>query len=164
MKPDTKIVGTGSASNPYLVQNETALGNEILAQYGGKDNIAEAPAGTFDNINGSTDNLMYKMEDDYGMSYYLRGAKDYVNNNIIFAEHQWKIVRINGDGSIRLIYNGTCPNNSCTINSTGTATQIGTSAYNTNYNDMLMKILEDTNPNKENNLYERKLNALSGTR
>ncbi|MDD4407081.1 MAG: hypothetical protein PHF30_03465, partial [Bacilli bacterium] len=116
------------ATNPYL-------NDYMISQYGGSSSITEAPAGTFANINGDSDNLMYKALDDYGMSYYLRGAKDYINNNIIFAEHQWKIVRINGDGSIRLIYNGTCPNNSCAINSTGESTQIGISAFNTNNND-----------------------------
>ncbi|MDD4408097.1 MAG: hypothetical protein PHX19_03515 [Bacilli bacterium] len=122
------ILGGTGASNTYLT-------DALIDSYGGASNITEAPAGTFDNINGETENVMYKMEDDYGMSYYLRGAKDYVNNNIIFAEHQWKIVRINGDGSVRLIYNGTCPNDTCTINTTGTTTQIGTSAFNTNNND-----------------------------
>ena len=111
------------------------LTDAIFDAYGGASKITEAPAGTFESINGSTENVMYKALDDYGISFYLRGAKDYVNNNIIFAEHQWKIVRINGDGSIRLIYNGTCLDNSCTINSTGADTQIGTSAFNTNYND-----------------------------
>ena len=135
LKSNTKIVGTGTPSSPYIVQEETSLGNKILAQYGGKENITEAPVGTFANINGDSENLMYKMKDDYGDSYYFRGAKDYVPNNLIFANHQWKIVRINGDGSVRLIYNGTCPDNSCTINSTGTTTQIGTSAFNTNNND-----------------------------
>ncbi|MFA7121659.1 MAG: hypothetical protein WC277_09265, partial [Bacilli bacterium] len=109
--------------------------DKILAQYGGSSSISVAPAGTFDNINGSTDNLMYKMEDDYGTSYYYRGAQAHVNNNLIFANHQWKIVRINGDGSIRIIYNGTCPSGTCTINTTGTATQMGTSAFNSSYND-----------------------------
>ncbi|MFA7120141.1 MAG: hypothetical protein WC277_01535 [Bacilli bacterium] len=82
------------ASNEYLT-------DAIFETYGGSSSITAAPVGTFGNINGETENVMYKMEDDYGMSYYLRGAKDYVNNNIIFAEHQWKIVRINGDGSVR---------------------------------------------------------------
>ena len=116
------------ATNPYL-------NDYLISQYGGSSSITVAPAGTFDNINGSTENVMYKMEDDYGMSYYLRGAKDYVNNNIIFAEHQWKIVRINGDGSVRLIYNGTCPNDTCTINTTEISTQIGTSKFNPYNND-----------------------------
>ncbi|MDD4734329.1 MAG: hypothetical protein PHU05_05765, partial [Bacilli bacterium] len=135
LKPDTKVVGTGTTSSPYIIQEETSLGNKILSQYGGKDNITEAPAGTFANINGDSENVMYKTLDDYGASYYFRGAKDYVNNNIIFAEHQWKIVRINGNGSIKLIYNGTCLNNSCSINTTGTSTQIGTSKFDTNYRD-----------------------------
>ena len=53
-------------------------------------------------------------------------TKTGLNNNLIFAGMQWKIIRINGDGSVRLIYNGECPNDTCTINSTGTTTQIGT--------------------------------------
>ncbi|MDD4594964.1 MAG: hypothetical protein PHY33_07615 [Methanobacteriaceae archaeon] len=135
LKANTKGVGNGSISNPYRVQDETSLGNRIIAEYGGKNNIIAAPAGTFDNSNGSTDNLMYKMADDYGDSYYFRGAKDYINNNLIFANFQWKIVRINGDESIRIIYNGTCPSNSCTINSTGAATNMGSSVFNTTDGD-----------------------------
>lgn len=46
-------------------------------------------------------------EDDYGISYYYRGATEKLNNNLIFGGFQWKILRINGDESIRLIYNGT---------------------------------------------------------
>lgn len=48
---------------------------------------------------------LYKAEDDYGTSYYYRGANDY--NYVSFAGFIWRIVRINGDGSIRLILNGT---------------------------------------------------------
>lgn len=50
---------------------------------------------------------IYTAEDEYGTSFYYRGSKDHLNNNILFAGFQWKIVRINGDGSIRIIYNGT---------------------------------------------------------
>ncbi len=117
------------------VNPENLLGNKILAQYGGADNIEEAPEGTFASTSGSTDNLMYKMEDDYGMSYYFRGAKTHLSNNLIFAEHQWKIVRINGDGSIRIIYNGICEGNECSINSTGIETEISKTAFNTPAND-----------------------------
>ena len=117
-----------------IIPNE--LKDRILVQYGGASSIITAPAGTFASMSGSTDNLMYKMDDDYGTSYYFRGAKDYIKNNLIFANFQWKIIRIIGNGSVRIIYNGTCPNNSCTINSTGTSTQMGTKAYNsTIYND-----------------------------
>ena len=91
------------------------LAYKVLQQYGGSSAINEAPAGTFNNISTATTNVMYKMEDDYGTSYYYRGAKDLLNNNLIFAGFQWKIVRINGDGSIRIIYNGLCPDNFCVV-------------------------------------------------
>ena len=53
----------------------------------------------------TTDEGMYKVEDDLGMSYYFRGAVE--NNYVKFAGYWWRIVRINGNGSIRLIYDGT---------------------------------------------------------
>ncbi|MDD4406617.1 MAG: hypothetical protein PHF30_01085 [Bacilli bacterium] len=142
--PDTGVnqnENQGKTFNAYVKTEEgigvcnECLNTKILEQYGGASSITEAPAGTFASISGSNDNLMYKMDDDYGTSYYFRGAKDYINNNIIFGGFQWKIVRINGDGTIRLIYNGICPDNNCTINSTGTSTQMGTSAFNPNDDD-----------------------------
>jgi len=50
---------------------------------------------------------IYKSFDDLGTSYYFRG--DVTNNYVKFADHFWRIVRINGDGSIRMIYDGTQP-------------------------------------------------------
>ena len=55
---------------------------------------------------------VYKTEDDDGESYYFRGKID--NNYVSFANNIWRIVRINGDGSIRLIH----------------ASDIGTSKFN----------------------------------
>ena len=55
-------------------------------------------------------------------SYYYTGNPD---NWVSFAGFYWRIIRINGDGSIRMIYQGT------SANETGTGTQIGTSAFNT---------------------------------
>ena len=55
---------------------------------------------------------VYKTEDDDGESYYFRGKID--NNYVSFANNLWRIVRINGDGSIRLIH----------------ASDIGTSKFN----------------------------------
>ena len=62
-----------------------------------------------------------------GTSYYYRGAVE--DNWVSFAGYYWRIVRINGDGSVRLIYSGT------TSNHTGADAQIGTSAYNSSQND-----------------------------
>ncbi len=47
---------------------------------------------------------LYSLVDDYGKTYYFRG--NIYNNNLYFAGFYWKIVRINGNGSIRLMYNG----------------------------------------------------------
>jgi len=48
---------------------------------------------------------IYQAKDEDGMSYYYRG--DVENNYVKFANKWWRIIRINGDGSIRLIYDGT---------------------------------------------------------
>ena len=42
-----------------------------------------------------------KVEDDYGTSYYFRGNP--IDNYVNFAGMCWRIVRISGDGSIKLI-------------------------------------------------------------
>ena len=48
-------------------------------------------------------------EDDYGTTYYFRGAVD--NNYLVFANMCWRIVRVTGDGSIKLILYNYNPNN-----------------------------------------------------
>lgn len=50
------------------------------------------------------DEGLLKKEDDLGVSYYFRG--NVKNNNVIFANKNWKIVKINGDGSVKLVLNG----------------------------------------------------------
>ena len=62
-----------------------------------------------------------------GVTYYYTGANP--DNWFYFAGFYWRIIRINGDGSIRMIYQGT------SANTTGTGTQIGTSAFNSSYNN-----------------------------
>lgn len=60
------------------------------------------------SINGAsseTDRMLALAEDDYGTSYVYRGAvKD---NYVKFAGFIWRVVRINGDQSVRLILEGT---------------------------------------------------------
>ncbi len=57
------------------------------------------------NYYSPTGEGVFSAEDDYGISYYFRG--DVENNYVKFADYYWRIVRINGDGSIRMIYDGT---------------------------------------------------------
>ena len=49
----------------------------------------------------SENSLLCSAPDNYGTSYYYRGNVS--NNYVYFASFYWRIVRINGDGSIRII-------------------------------------------------------------
>ena len=69
-----------------------------------------------------SDKGLYQMADDDGISYYYRGS---VNNNYVkYAGAYWRIIRINGDGSVRLLYAGTTPNTS------GSGLNIKSAAFN----------------------------------
>ena len=79
--------------------------------------------------NGYSGLYMYiGMENDKHPIYYYRGAV--TNNNVLFANFCWKIVRTTETGGIKLIYNGiSTSDNKCT-NTTGDVTQIGVSTFN----------------------------------
>ena len=51
------------------------------------------------------DSGIYSLEDNDGPSYYFRG--NVYDNYVSFAGFYWRVVRINGDGSLRLLYDGT---------------------------------------------------------
>ena len=81
-----------------------------------------------DNTNG-----IYSAIDDLGTSYYFRG--NVTNNYVKFANKYWRIIRINGDGSIRMIYAGTSAHANGYDDSSAKDMSIGTSAFNSSYND-----------------------------
>ncbi len=58
---------------------------------------------------------IFTATDNYGTSYFVRGNSYY--NYFKFADFWWRIVRINGDGSIRLIYQGISPEDAGYISS-----------------------------------------------
>ena len=64
---------------------------------------------------------LYLARDNDGFTYYFRGKQSY--NYVSFAGQTWRIVRINGDGSIRMILNG----------------NIGQTTYNT-FDDVLASV------------------------
>ena len=84
----------------------------------------ELPLTTSSTVEGDTTGKIYKAEDDWGDTYYFAGNPS--DNWLYFAGYYWRIIRINGDGSIRVIYNGS------SINTTGTGTQIQTSGFGFN--------------------------------
>ena len=71
-----------------------------------------------------------------GTTYYYTGNP---NNWVRFAGFYWRIIRINGDKSIRMIYQGLADSDTPdTGNMTGTGTQIGADTFNytSNANNM----------------------------
>ena len=91
----------------------------------------------------TTEALLASTEDDYGTSYYFRGAVK--NNYIEFANKCWRIVRIVGDGSVKLILhndNTTGAANPCNSANNSASAAFArysgttfTSAFNKRYND-----------------------------
>ena len=106
----------------------STLREEILANNGGATAIEGKGTPNFSNT-ATTDEGMYAAEDNLGTSYYFRGAVP--DNYVKFAGYYWRIIRINGDGSIRLIYDGTSAHAN---GESSTDRQTGTSAYNTSNN------------------------------
>jgi len=113
------------------------LANEIKQQGGGVSAIEAKGDPAFNVAPTAATSGIYATDDEYGTSYYYRGDKSSLKNNLIFAGFQWKIVRVNGDGSVRIIYNGTEAqfNTNKEVNTTGTNTQIGTWSFNGNTNN-----------------------------
>ena len=103
----------------YFDEQLILLKDEILTSN-------EVNSGTPDfSQTATTDEGVYATTDNLGTSYYFRGAV--INNYVQFAGYYWRIIRINGDGSIRIIYDGT------SAHANGESSddrQTGTSAFN----------------------------------
>ncbi len=100
--------------NPILAENADTnnIAYKLLMSEGGSTldanlNVISQRTATVDFNNVETNaskSGLYKAEDDDGASFYYRGV---VNNNWLeFGGFYWRIIRINGDGSIRMIYSG----------------------------------------------------------
>ena len=112
--------------NPYST-NKNALNYQIInsALEGGTNRTTYgSEITTFTSISGENERVLNTAPDDYGTSYYYRG--NVLDNYVTFADKTWRIVIINGDGSIRLILDDVAKDSS--------GKEIIT-AFNTNYND-----------------------------
>ena len=119
--------------------NEPTFAETILANNEIKTPITTPGAG----ISTADEALLASAEDDYGTSYYFRGAVK--NNYVEFANKCWRIVRVSGDGSVKLILHNDNPtgvanpcdaaNNSASAAFARYSGETYKSAYNTNYND-----------------------------
>lgn len=97
-----------------IVVNDTGLRTQL---------VTEAIRYTYDTIDALDSEIgLYATDDDGGSSYYYRG--DVKNNYVSYAGFTWRIIRENGDGSVRLLYSGLSPTAS------GSGTSIKTSPFN----------------------------------
>ncbi len=95
------------------------------------------------DTNGKGLYLRAGTEEDRYPIYYFRGGddlnsdgvEDTLNNHVLFGGYCWKIVRTTEQGGTKIIYDGE-PDASNQCNNTGTASQIGKSAFNTNTNEL----------------------------
>jgi len=85
-----------------MSENENLIFDDaktIIVNKGTPDFSKIAPASDTDTSNG-----LYASLDADGTSYYYRG--DVKNNYVSYAGFIWRIIRRNGDGSVRMIYQG----------------------------------------------------------
>ena len=128
-----KIVVVSNASNKPTFAETILANNEV------KTPITTPGAA----ISTADEALLASAEDDYGTSYYFRGAV--TNNYVEFANKCWRIVRVGGDGSVKLILHNDNPtgaanpcdaaNNSASAAFARYSGETYKSAFNTNYND-----------------------------
>ena len=131
-----KISVEGKAGRGWLPSN---FKDRILAL-----NEVKAPITTpGKEISADSEALLASTPDDYGTSYYFRGAV--TNNYVQFANKCWRIVRVGGDGSVKLILHNdntasaANPCNSANNNASAAFARYSgttyTSKFNENYND-----------------------------
>ena len=123
---------TTKGTKCYLYFDEKGITNveELIANYS-TVKTRTFPLTTSSKVEGNTTGVIYKSAnsnqyDNDGEVYYFAGNPS--DNWVKWAGFYWRIIRINGNGSIRMIYQGTSPN------TTGTKTQLQTSTFNDDYN------------------------------
>ena len=131
-----KISVEGKAGSGWLPSN---FKDRILALNEVKAPITTPGAA----VSTASEALLASTEDDYGTSYYFRG--EVKNNYVEFANKCWRIVRIGGDNTIKLIlHNDNTSNTSNPCSSANSHTTAAfahyngdtyTSVFNSNYDD-----------------------------
>ena len=137
---------SGKVTVKLIAEKTPSIVDQIISQL---DTTGKCPTVNDDgtvviNSEEETDGYVCSAPDDYGTSYYFRGNVE--NNWVKFANSYWRIIRINGDNTIRMIYAGNANvidslenkeevlKNGYNDGDTDYA-QIGTSAFNSSYDD-----------------------------
>ena len=139
-----KVVVTITASKELPTLLSKILGENNV-------NVSEPQTTPGAEISAENESVLASTEDDYGTSYYFRGAVE--NNYVEYANMCWRIVRVTGNGAIKLVlynYNGltdtnTTPSSNTPCNVTGN--DFALARYEgDNYSSVL-------NPNYRDNAY-----------
>ena len=93
------IIGTGS-STAGTMKTTTNLKGVYYVVRATSSSFTYKLLGSNKN---TTEAILASTEDDYGTSYYFRGVIK--NNYVQFINKCWRIVRINGNGSVKLVLN-----------------------------------------------------------
>ena len=113
----------GTSCYLYFNIYEPNAGEQILENYSTQLTRDDFSVTVTDTTTGT----IYYEDTSKGRTYYFAGNP--TDNWVQFGGFYWRIIRINEDETIRMIYQGTI------ANTTGTDTQIGVSAFNSSYND-----------------------------
>ena len=129
--------------NKYATVKVSVNGDMTYKELPGAYNMIKANVMTptnpinFANISSSSNGqglyILPGTENDTNPIYYYRGAV--TDNNVIFGDYCWQIVRTTDTGGIKMIYNGAVTGNGETCENTTHADRIiSSSAFNSQYN------------------------------
>ena len=111
-KNDTGTLKKTIIDNAMLGVGTTQFGSEVT---------------TFTSISGENERVLNTAPDDYGTSYYYRG--NVLDNYVTFANKTWRIVRINGDGTVRLVLDDVAKDSSGNVINTKFNSSTNDNAY-----------------------------------
>ena len=80
-----------------MVVKKNTLSDTIMTSA----SVSDSPKTVPGKVSATTNEGINKTQDDYGTSYYYRGSAD--NNYVQFANMCWRIVRVTGNGAIKLV-------------------------------------------------------------
>ncbi len=112
---ETKATGTGTEQDPYIVVIDSgdqsdngalyvSSGSSLNTEIMKKPIITTSPTLTATSITNKENGLYQSTDTNSGnVTYYFRGTT--LNNYVKFADRLWRIIRINEDGTVRMITN-----------------------------------------------------------
>ena len=112
-------ITTDEIEKPAPAGWNDASSGTLLAALRDKNTLSEPQTTPGSEASADDEAVLASTQDDYGTSYYFRGA--ITNNYVEYANMCWRIVRVTGNGAIKLVlynYNGLTDSNNTPTSST----------------------------------------------